>query len=231
MPAARDGPLGAARARSSRRSMSSVGIPPGRSSCGGSTVQSTIVDSTPIGLGPPSRITSRAGSSDGPRSARTWAAVVGLTRPKRFADGAAIATPVVASSCCVSGWAGARTPTVSRPPVTTSGTRDERGSSSVSGPGQQAAASTAATAGMSTAQSSSQSGSMWTISGWSVGRSLTAKIRGHRVGVRRVGAEAVHRLGRDGDESASAQPGGGDGDVRRDQLRQGRPRGTRARRR
>ena len=39
--------------------MSSVGMPPGRSSCGGSVVQSTIVLSTPIGLGPPSRMTSR----------------------------------------------------------------------------------------------------------------------------------------------------------------------------
>ncbi len=41
--------------------MSSRGIPPGRSSCGGPVVQSTIVLSTPIGDGPPSRITSLAG--------------------------------------------------------------------------------------------------------------------------------------------------------------------------
>ena len=32
--------------------MSSAGMPPGRSSCGGSVVQSTIVDSTPIGRRP-----------------------------------------------------------------------------------------------------------------------------------------------------------------------------------
>ena len=43
--------------------MSSRGMPPGRNSCGGSVVQSTIVLSTPIGEGPPSRITSLAGWS------------------------------------------------------------------------------------------------------------------------------------------------------------------------
>ncbi len=50
---------------SSRRSTSSVGMPPGRSSCGGSVVQSTIVLSTPIGLGPPSSTTSRPGRGTG----------------------------------------------------------------------------------------------------------------------------------------------------------------------
>ena len=108
---------------------------------------------TPIGLGPPSRITSRRGSRNGPRSSTTCCAVVGLTRPNRFADGAATASPVVRSSASVSGWAGARRPTVSRPPVTASGTRAERGSSSVSGPGQHAAASTAAAGGTVAAQS------------------------------------------------------------------------------
>ena len=48
--------------RAARR-RSRVGMPPGRRICGGSTVQSTIVLSTPTGLGPPSRITSVAGSS------------------------------------------------------------------------------------------------------------------------------------------------------------------------
>ena len=70
----------------------------------------------PTGHGPPSSTK----STSVPRSARTCSAVVGLTRPKRLADGAARPPPNRSSSSSVSGWAGTRTPTVSRPPVTTS---------------------------------------------------------------------------------------------------------------
>ena len=59
--------------------------PPRRSTTGSPWVQSTMVDSTPTSHGPPS--STRSMSS--PRSARTWSAVVGLTRPKRLAEGAA----------------------------------------------------------------------------------------------------------------------------------------------
>ena len=76
--------------------------------------QSTMVDSTPTAHGPPS--STRSTSS--PRSARTWSAVVGLTRPKRLADGAAMPPPSARSSCSASGWSGTRSPTVSWPPVT-----------------------------------------------------------------------------------------------------------------
>ena len=101
--------------------------PPTRRTRGGSEVQSTIVDSTPTVLAPPSRT---SGTSS-PSSARTAAAVVGLTRPNRFADGAASPPPNAASSSRATGCPGTRRPTVSRPPVTSSGTagraRDHQG--------------------------------------------------------------------------------------------------------
>ena len=53
-------------------------------------------------------------------------AVVGLTRPKRFADGAASPPPKRSSSSSVIGCDGTRIPTVVRPPVTTSSTRRAR---------------------------------------------------------------------------------------------------------
>ncbi len=77
-----------------------------------------MVDSTPTEHGPPSSTT----STSVPRSARTWAAVVGLTRPNRLAEGAAIPPPKAASSSRARGWAGTRSPTVAAPPVTASGT-------------------------------------------------------------------------------------------------------------
>ena len=54
------------------------------------------------------------------------AAVVGLTWPKRLAEGAAMPPPNAPSSPRASGWAGTRTPTVARPPVTTSSTPGRR---------------------------------------------------------------------------------------------------------
>ena len=140
-----------------------------------------------------------------PRSSTTWSAVVGLTRPKRFADGAAIARCDRRSSSSVSGWAGARRPTVSRPPVTTSGTRADRGSSSVSGPGQHAAASTSAAGGTSAAQSSSHSGDDvhdQRVTGRAV---LDLEDAGDGVVVLGVGAEPVHGLGRDRHQPAGAR--------------------------
>ena len=186
--------------------MSSRGIPPGRSSWGGSVVQSTIVLSTPIGEGPPSRITSVAGSSTSPRSASTWAAVVGLTRPNGLADGAAMPRPERASSSCVSGWAGARSPTESRPPVTASSTRAARGSSRVSGPGQQVAASSSAAAGTSAAQLGELVGAADVHDERVIDRpALDGEDPGDRDGVVGVGAEAVHRLGRDRHQAAAGE--------------------------
>ena len=81
-------------------------------------MQSTIVDSTPIGVTPPSRIRSTRPS----RSASTCAAEVGLGREKRFALGAATGTPQVSISARATRCAGTRTATDGRPAVTASGT-------------------------------------------------------------------------------------------------------------
>ena len=50
-----------------------------------------------------------------------------------------------------------RTPTVGPPAVTTSGTRDERGKTTVSGPGQNALANLSATGGQSATHSRASS--------------------------------------------------------------------------
>ena len=58
--------------------------------------------------------------------------------PKRFADGAAMPPPNVERRARATGCDGTRNPTLSCPPVTTSWTRAARGSTNVSGPGQNA---------------------------------------------------------------------------------------------
>ena len=174
MPLARDNPRAGAMTPSSRRSTTSVGIPPGRSTCGGEHVQSTIVDSIPIGHGPPSRMRSTAS----PRSARTWAAVVGETCPNRFADGAARPPPNLRKRSSAIGCAGTRKATVSRPPVTAWSTRAAFGTSTVSGPGQHESASIRADSGMDAAHvAMSSTEAICTIRGWSMGLPFAAKIR------------------------------------------------------
>ena len=139
------------RGRLSSSSATCSGVmPPARRICGGPLQKSTMVLSTPTGHGPPSRTTSRSGSRNPARSSTTWAAVVGLTSPKRFADGAASPVPVSRISSSVIGWAGTRSPTESRPPVTSSGTRSDRGTMIVSGPGHDSSASRRASIGTST---------------------------------------------------------------------------------
>ena len=147
---------------------------PGRRITSSSPVQSTIVDSTPTVHGPSSRTT----STSSPRSARTSPAVVGLTCPKRFAEGAAMPPPNARSSASATGWSGTRTPTVSPPPVTASRTRAARRTTIVSGPGHSASPRRRAATGTSAAQSSSCPGApRWTITGCSPGRPLTAYSR------------------------------------------------------
>ena len=104
---------------------------------------------------------------DPPRSSSTWAALVGLTWPNLFADGATTPPPKASSMDVISGWAGTRTATLSRPPVTSSSTRWPRRRSSVSGPGQHVAASTSAAGGISPTQLGEQLGAE--ASGRSVG--------------------------------------------------------------
>ncbi len=148
-------------------------MPPGRSSDGVPELRSRIVDSTPTPQGPPSRIA----PSDAPNSARTCSAVVGLTAPNRFADGAATPPPNPCSSASATGCAGTRRPTVSNPPVTASIAGAPRFTISVSGPGQNFAASSHAASGISRPHSSMRSASArWTMSGWLRGRPLRSKI-------------------------------------------------------
>ena len=81
-------------------------------------------------------------------------------------------------SAVAMGWAGTRTPTVSRPPVISSRTPAARCTMTVKGPGHAASASRRADSGIDAAQSTrSRPEAMWTISGWSAGRPLTVKIR------------------------------------------------------
>jgi len=119
--------------------------PPGRRMVGTAPDRSSTVLSTPTVVEPPSMTRSMRPS----RSCSTWAACVGLGREKRFALGAAIGMPAAASSARATGCAGTLTATVSSPAVTSSGTERDRGSTSVSGPGQNRKASVRAISGMS----------------------------------------------------------------------------------
>ena len=104
-------------------------------------------------------------------SRSTDAAVVGLGRPERFADGAATGTPAARIITRAAALSGMRTPTVSSPPVIRSGTMDLRRKISVIGPGKNAARSFSAIGGISAAMSSTIARSAtWRISGLSDGR-------------------------------------------------------------
>ena len=117
-------------------------------------MNATIVLSMPTSHAPPSRIIATAP----PKSSSTCCAVVGETWPNRLADGAAMPVPPrsanAASNAFATGCAGMRRPTLSWPPVTASPTCAARGRISVSGPGQNAAASLRAPSGNSRAQRS-----------------------------------------------------------------------------
>ena len=89
-----------------------------------------------------------------------------------------MARPKAASSARATGCAGARSATVSCPPVTAAGTIADFGKTSVSGPGQKASASRAAASGTSDAKARAAPKLLkWTMSGWLVGRPLAAKMR------------------------------------------------------
>ena len=101
--------------------------------------------------------------------------------PNRFALGAATGTPASRISSRATGCAGERTPTSGRPAVTASGTAAVLGSSSVSGPGQNASISFATTrpsspAGTTATRSSIARPSTCTIIGSHAGRCFAAKI-------------------------------------------------------
>ena len=110
-----------------------------------------------------------------------------------------------ARSARATGCEGTRMPTLSCPPVTTSATLGARGRISVSGPGQNAAASLRAPSGTERVHFASCAVSYkWTMTGWSAGRPFAANIL-LTASRARVGAEPVDRLGRKCDQFARAQ--------------------------
>ena len=131
-----------------------------------------MVDSTPTSVGPPSRII----STRLPRSSATCDASVGLTRPERLAEGAAIGLPKAASNLCATGWAGARIATESSPARASAATGQvaSAGTTSVSGPGQNAFASTSASPTISASFSAAARSATWAMRGLNEGRSLAA---------------------------------------------------------
>jgi hypothetical protein len=136
----------------------------------------TMVDSIPCSVAPPSTISGMRSSS----SSRTCCAVVGLTRPKRFALGAASGLPKSRIISAKTGWALIRTATVSKPAVTISGTIGWRGKTIVKGPGQSRSASVKTNCRScverSTTRSNQDLSGRWTMSGSKRGRSLASKI-------------------------------------------------------
>lgn len=102
-------------------------------------------------------------------------AVVALTEPKRLALGAATPLPNALSSASAIGCDGTRRPTVGAPPVTASSTLGPRRAISVSGPGQNRAASARAASDSSAVHAGSSSAdARCTITGCEVGRPLAA---------------------------------------------------------
>ncbi len=133
----------------SARDNSATPMPPGRSRIGVSPAKATIVDSIPTAQAPPSRIDATdiaeiVGDVRAPSSARC-----GRTG---WPTGAAMPPPNAASSARATGCDGTRSPTLSWPPVTMSETCEARGRISVSGPGQNVAASFLAASGTERAQ-------------------------------------------------------------------------------
>ena len=188
-----------------------------------------MVDSSPTGAGPPSTISSMRPR----RSASTCAAVVGETWPERLADGATTGPPNAARMARATGWSGTRTPMVSRPAVASCGDRtirDAFGSTSVSGPGQNAP--TGARPRRRTAPSRRARAGVGHVRDQRIerGPALGRIEPGDRLAVGRVGAEPIDGLGRKRDEPAGRQHAGGALDRRRaslDHLRCRRPRSCR----
>ena len=108
----------------------------------------------------------------------TCEACVGLGREKRFALGAATGTVAASMIARATGCTGTRTATLERPAVTSSGTWAERGSTSVSGPGQKRRPGPHAVAGTcETSDTNNSSEPTWTIKGSVKGRCFAANRR------------------------------------------------------
>ena len=159
-----------------------------------------MVDSTPTGVGPPSTIRSMRPR----RSASTCCAVVGETWPERLADGATTGRPNAARMSRATGcpaparrWCRGRR-WQARPP----GNRRAFGSTSVSGPGQNAAASRSAAA--SKRASARAAASVGDMGDQRIERraALGGVEPRDRLAVGGVGAEPVDGLGRKRDQPA-----------------------------
>ena len=184
-------------------SIASRVAPPGRSRVGVAVVRSSTVDSRPTGHGPPSRISGTRSPSD----SATCSARVGLTAPLRLAEGAAIGRPAARISACATGCAGARIATVSSPAVASSAIGESlaRGSTSVSGPGQKRAASLSAVSFQRTKRLRLAGIEHVADQRIELRPALGLEDRRDRALVGGVAAQAVDRLGREGDELALAQ--------------------------
>ena len=154
--------------------ISSAEIAPGRSTCGGSTVQSTIVDSTPMGHGPPSKhevdIVAEVGAHVIGRRRADPAEAVG----RRCGEPAT--EPLPAAPASTDGRA--RAADGRRPPVTIvehPRTREARAASAA--PASMRRRGPRRRRNRRRPIAERPPAAMWTISGWSAGRPLTAKIR------------------------------------------------------
>ena len=145
------------------------------------------------------------------RSASTCAARVGETWPERLAEGATIGPPNAASSAAPAGCAGTRSATLSRPASASSATGQSGrlGSTSVRGPGQNAAASRSASA--LKRPSRARRGEVRHMGDQRVEHrpALGGIEPGHRLAVAGVGAEPIDGLGRKGDQPAGGEAGCG----------------------
>ena len=163
-----------------------------------------MVDSTPTRVGPPSMMRSMRP----PRSASTCCAVVGETWPERFAEGATTGLAEGAQAARAPPDDRARAPRWCRAPPSQArrpGNQASCGSTSVSGPGQNASASRAAAASKRARRRAAAR--IRNMRDQRIeGRPALGRIEPrHRRAVRRVRAEPVDGLGREGDQTARRQ--------------------------
>ena len=159
---------------------------------------------------PPSRIS----ATRSPSSSATCAASVGLTRPERLAEGAAIGRPVARSKACATAWAGRPDRDRVEP-----GARQQR---------QAAVVATSQHEGQRPRPESRGRPASTTVeNGEGLGLGQRGDMDDQRVEARpalsrenlgdgalvgRIAAEPIDGLGREGDEPAGAQQRGGAGD-------------------
>ena len=207
---ARRGRVGVARGSPAASSIRSRVRMPGRSSTGRPVEQSTMADSMPMRAAPPSST-----SSASPNSSATCAAVVGLTRPKRLALGAAMpGTPAsarrgeqgVGDRMRRAAQADRRLAARRRRRRRPAGARRSPSAARARTPRPGARRPAACVAAKRSAPARSAT---WTISGCSGRPPLEREDLGDRLVAVGARAEAVHGLGRKRDELAGGDQRGG----------------------